>query len=326
MANKNRRIEMFNIYLRDFNRDLVYKKEELLEKIIKEFLDTIKIDLEKQDNILFDKGKDKKFWIDSYYIDENFYNIKLGYLRYNKKIIIREATTLKETGKKGKNEGDEEKQHFSIVLAKEKFKNVGLIIFESASRGIKINDLKNELNIYFNNFKKRLKETENSKNSLENLEITISSIPDKEFLQEIESFERISSLKVTVDSEKATLDAGIIYSQDNLTKKEVEIIYKPTFKSSLSKNKIKALHKTYTNSKNDKILRIKVEGRGKKGKIKLDTEGSKLNKYLEILLNDSGEISSSDIFDKYKQLFKNEIKDYLYNEMLELYGEDEIDN
>ena len=148
----------------------------------------------------------------------------------------------------------------------------------------------------------------------------IVAVPDKGFLDELVQMKRISLLKVTVDTEESTIDEDILFSGDNMAKKEIEIIYKPKQKKSFGTDTIEKYYKNFLTNENSKrkIKRIILEGRKEAGKIKLDTEGMKLSEYVRAELDDNGIIKSDDIFYKYGELINTRFKEYLKNIILEI--------
>lgn len=310
MKTKERKTEIYKIYLEDIEQEMEYSKTIILNEILDSFFKDntyVKGSNEKK----FVTSDSKLFWFDSFKKDKTISKVIMNYVIHNKKIDIVNVENLETTKQKEKNEGDKEKQHFLMNIYDKS--NKGIIVFENIMQGISMKTLENEI---FNFANKMIEEIY----KLINIKLKIVAVPDKGFLDELVQMKRISLLKVTVDTEESTIDEDILFSGDNMAKKEIEIIYKPKPKTSFGSDTIEKYYKNFLNNEKSKkkIKRIILEGRKEAGKIKLDTEGMKLSEYVRAELDDNGIIKSDDIFYKYGELINTRFKDYLKNVILEI--------
>jgi hypothetical protein len=303
MASKEVKTELHRIYIENIITHKDYNAKLILEGIIKDFFKLNKF-VSKKNEKIFKVDNNKICWIHNYSIDSDLLNVTVKYLVHNKNVNIRNAESLALTGHKSKDEGDEEKQHFTIKFYK-KF-NQCVIAFENTQRGIKIKYLKMMLKEYVEYILER-------KYKLEDIQFKIFSIPDKDFIEQIVNLERISLLSITVDSEKVTNDEDVIFSGDNQLRGNYDIIFRPKFRGTISKKKMIKYYQKFLNDDNvkEKVKRITVDGRNSNGKLKLDTDEIILHQYIKVDLNNDNVVSTSHIFIKMRDLLKHYFKDYL---------------
>lgn len=303
-----RRTEVYSIYINEIGTRKVLSKPIVLDKILRGFFSD-NLYKEQKNEIKFDiKKKNKIFWIDFFEEDKGLLKIKIDYALYNKKQNIIDINNLRITKKKYKNEGIDEKQHIVVKLYKNK--NIATLVFEKVVNGISISNIEDELIKYIE------RKSEKGK-----YELNIKPVPNQQFVEELLGMKRISLMKITVDREKLeNMDEDIMFAENNISRKDFDIIYKPTFGSSFSKKKIR---KYYENVYGDKIKRIVLEGKNTSGKIRLDTEGARLSKYIETNLDLDGLIDTGDIFNKYERFIIEEFSDYLSNIVLDMDNNDE---
>ncbi|GIW48761.1 MAG: hypothetical protein KatS3mg079_237 [Caloramator sp.] len=317
MSKVERKTEVYSIGVRNKKTLKDIEKNINFDIILKMFF---------KDNSVHKVKNDKIYWFDYCEINNDVIKIVLNYSKYNKNVSIIDVSTLAVTKTKNKNEGDLEKQHILIKILK---KNRAIMIFERVVQGIYTKSIEEEINNFIKqNMKQNLQLFEEIAVSLDNnikdindVEFYIRSVPNKDYLNELQNMKRISLIKVVVDKEKAKLDDDIEFSERTITRQEYDIIYKPVRGLSFSNIKVGDYVKKYLNGENDKIKRIIVEGKNNEGKIKLDTDGIKLNKYIETYLDDDGHINSKDLLNKYEKFVNQEFDEYLSNIILE--GDDD---
>lgn len=303
MAKKiQRRTEIYTIHINERGTQKLLSKPIILDKVLKDFFSN-NLYKKQENEVKFDiREKDKVFWINKYEQEDKLLKIKLDYAIYNKNQNIVDINNLRVTKKKYKNEGIDEKQHLLIKLYENK--NIAVLVFEKVVSGIAISNIEDELNKYIESILCK-----------ENIELKIRPVPNQQFIEELTSMKRISLMKITVDREKIKdMDEDIMFSENNISRKEFDIIYKPTRGSSFSKSKVR---RYYENVYGDKIRRIVLEGKNSSGKIRLDTEGARLSKYIETKLDLDGLIDTDDIFDKYEKFIIEEFSDYLSSIVLD---------
>lgn len=96
------------------------------------------------------------------------------------------------------------------------------------------------------------------------------------------------------------------------------MVFKPFPKLSFSKRNVKNYYTRYLNSGDNKVKRIVVEGKNQKNRVRLDTEGMRLSKYISTKLDIDGLVDTEDIFKNYNQLVNNDFKDYLNDIVLDI--------
>lgn len=301
MASKDRRSEVYSISLIDKSTLTLIGSNDILSNILTSFFTTRYTERspgKPVGNIFEIKKCDLTYFFekDDVIINDDLINVKLSYLISNKKLNIIDKHTLLKTGEKAKNEGDEEKQHLTIKL----FKNTGqaLLVFEKVTGGITISSITDELNKYINSSLY----TGLAFNSI----ISIKPTPGESFLADLLKAKRISLVKMTID--RADLNSDIDYGfsgEDDNLRDTAELIYKSKLKSKIKISQIEKLYNAHKTTPN-KILRIIVEASGESGKIKLDTEGAKMAKYIKTNLDLNGLVDTDDIISKFN-IFINSI-------------------
>ncbi|AUN23680.1 hypothetical protein RSJ22_12610 [Clostridium botulinum] len=144
--------------------------------------------------------------------------------------------------------------------------------------------------------------------------INIEIVPSPEFIDELMKMDRISLVKVIVDKEKLTNDEDILFSEENISRDEVEVSYKPIQNLSFSKQKVKKYYKNFQNQNcKNKISRMVIQGRKDKNAIRLDTECMKLSEYIDTKLDVDGLVDTNDILTKYTELVNKNFKEYFNN-------------
>jgi hypothetical protein len=314
---KSRKTEVYKILIseKQMERESTeYILKELKSKIIlKDFLE-----------YFYDKEVNKKYTLKSkdicYYInkvekDNDIRKVLLKYIKFNKRTNIVNIETLKSNYQKDKNEGDEEKQHYLIKTFKDT--NRAVLIFEKVSGAVTIGILQKDINKIYREWVKNIKG--NQKELLLQYEIKIESVPSPKFVDELMKMDKISLVKVAVDKEKLTNDEDILFSEENISRDEVEILYKPIQTFSFSKSKVKKYYEKFENGNSkDKIRRIVIEGRKNRNAIRLDTESMKLSEYIETKVDFNGLVDTNDILTKYTELVNKNFKEYFNNIFIDI--------
>lgn len=311
MPNKDRRTEVYNISLIDKNtRNLIHEPFSLSDFLLS-FFNEKKISISENDAILnifkYNKNNLTYFFEDDVIIEEDIIKVKFSYIISNKKVDILNASTLKKTGEKEKSDGDLERQHILIKLFKDT--SQALLIFEKIPSAINIGCIRDDFNIYLND---AFLNKYDSVNAL----IHIAPAPTEDFLEDLMNTKKISLVKLFVDRTKTITDPDLIIAGDSENVRDTaELTYKPTLKNIITREQAKGLYYSHKN-KPAKIFRIVVEANGENGKIRLDTEGAKMSKYIKTNLSIDGLVDTEDIFVKF-ETFVNSLPQHLINICIE---------
>ncbi|MDQ4680593.1 hypothetical protein, partial [Stenotrophomonas maltophilia group sp. RNC7] len=106
---------------------------------------------------------------------------------------------------------------------------------------------------------------------------------------------------------ESNIDEDIQFSEEGISRNNVDLIYKPIRGVSFGKKTIASYYKKYKNQKDNevtgkkKIQRIVLEGTNSRGRVRLDTEGARLSKYINTKLDENGLVDSNQIFYEYKK-------------------------
>jgi len=246
-----------------------------------------------------DSNKDMKYYIKAKGKINNPHNIqciKWAYIKYNKETPIVNINTKKQTKAKGKNEGDEEKQHLSVRYYTEK-DNVAAIAFEKIQGAISIKNIEYELNKY-------IKEKTLMPNYLV---IEMHSLPSEEFIKSLKAMNRITLVELTADKNLAAIDEDLQFSGDNENERDAfELKYKAKRAASLPKKDIESFFKKYkAHNGKGKILRVKVSGNGANGIVRLDTEYAKLSTHSKVDVDASGNVDTDKLFSIQNELLES---------------------
>lgn len=238
---------------------------------------------------------------------DSIINVLMEYIKYDKQLKIVDKDTLEKKFEKSKNQGDLEKQHYLIETLNNS--NKALLVWEKILGAITIGQIEIQMK---NDFKKWIevnyKDEEEKKKYLLGYTIKIYSIPSKNLIEELLKLDKISILKATVKKEKLTLDEDIIFSEENISREDVELIYKPKKGLSFSSIKVKKYIESF--KKGGDIKKIVINGSKDGSLITLNTELMKMSEYVDVKEGIDGLINSEDLFDKYKNLISNK-EEYL---------------
>lgn len=306
VKNKDRKTELYRVWITDIsNNGQDYNDQIILENIINDFFNKNLFNPVVK-NVYEIKNKDLKYWFSSCENDNNILKVKLSYAIYNRNLKIINVDSFKTSKYKGKNEGDEEKQH--LLIQHYPNNNKSVLVFERVTGAVTISALKKELNKYFHSCYPDLKDCT----------ICISPVPSPDFLNELARMSRISLLKITVDREKSSIDEDIIFSEDNVCRDDVELVFKPFSKLSFSRFNVERYYKKFLEDNDKKVKRIVVEGKNERNRVRLDTEGMRLSKYISTALDLDGLVDTENIYENYEKLVKEDFKDYLSDIVLDI--------
>ena len=245
--------------------------------------------------------------------------VLIKYIKYNKKVNVVDKDTLEKKYEKAKNQGDLEKQHYLIKTSNS---NKALLIWEKILGAVTVCMFEKNINSEFRLWiKEEFKNDKEKKLELLQYHIKIYSIPSKKFLEEIECLDKISLLQVEVEKEKLTGDEDIKFSEENISRDVVDIIYKPINGLSFSKSKVKKYVKN--NMRKVEVKKIIIQGKKEGNPIRLDTEFMKVSEYVEIKEDSNGLIDSKDIFDELKKFIERDEDIFLNNIYIEQEDDDE---
>lgn len=283
--------------------------------ILKDFIDYYYINYvhtEENDRKVQINSKNICYYIDSASTSEEMNSVVLKYIKFNKSTNVVNIKTLESQYKKDKNEGDEERQHYLVKTYSGI--NRAILIYERITGAVSIGKINAQMNRAFKGWIKDKYIDEEERKYLLGFEIKIEIVPSPDFIEELSKMDKISLLKVTVEKERIVTDEDIIYSEDNISRKDIDIIYKPIPKLSFSKSKIISYFNNYVNNRT-KIKRIVINGRRDGNNIALDTEQMKLSKYIHAEVDIDGLINSEDILNKYKNLVDESFNEY-FNDII----------
>ena len=241
------------------------------------------------------------YYMDSVEEKNDVRMVKLNYIKFNKNTTVVDIDSLTAKYKKDKNDGDEEYQHYVIKT----YNNINraVLVFEKITGAVTITMLKAHLNKAYREWVKNnyTKEEQEEKQELLGYAINIKAVPSPDFIEELEKLDKISLLKITVDKEKLTKDEDINFSEENISRPDVDITYKPIQGLSFSKSKMKQYFKIFEEQTGkSRIKRIVINGRKEGNGISLDTEQMKLSKYIKMEVDSEGFVDSKSIFSKYR--------------------------
>lgn len=238
---------------------------------------------------------------------EKLRKVLIEYIKYDKNLKVVDKDTLEQKFVKSKNHGDLEKQHYLLETYTDI--NKALIVWEKVLGAVTISLIEKDFNSKYRDWiKKKYENYDEKRKELLGYNIKIYAIPSKNFIEELLGLDRISVLKVSVEKEKFSADEDILFSEENISRDDVEIIYKPISGLSFSKTKVKQYVENFKKSK--KINKIVIKGTKNNSSITLNTELIKMNETLDIKEGIDGLVDSEDLFSKFQELIDDKY-DYL---------------
>ena len=235
-------------------------------------------------------SSEKVVWLDSYTdLKDGNYNIIFKSAKYNHVRNEIDTETMQELGtRKRQQDGDEEKTHLCIRLAKGQ--NRFLAVHESNHYGISINCIVDYLNTQFVRYNE---DTDDKYHYTLSHEI----MPGDDFLDSLKKARTTSALKLTVSKEDIR-DDFMQFANRNDIEDEVEIWFKrPKGAKKFPDNLIKAYYDDMQS--NNRIKKISVRGTNAAGQFEIDTDLMKMKHYLSVKAESvTNEVNSEDFFTK----------------------------
>ena len=235
-------------------------------------------------------SSEKVVWLDSYTdLKDGNYNIIFKSAKYNHVRNEIDTETMQELGtRKRQQDGDEEKTHLCIRLAKGQ--NRFLAVHESNHYGISINCIVDYLNTQFVRYNE---DTDDKYHYTLSHEI----MPGDDFLDSLKKARTTSALKLTVSKEDIRNDF-MQFANRNDIDDEVEIWFKrPKGAKKFPDNLIKAYYDDMQS--NNRIKKISVRGTNAAGQFEIDTDLMKMKHYLSVKAESvTNEVNSEDFFTK----------------------------
>ena len=235
-------------------------------------------------------SSEKVVWLDSYTdLKDGNYNIIFKSAKYNHVRNEIDTETMQELGtRKRQQDGDEEKTHLCVRLAKGQ--NRFLAVHESNHYGISINCIVDYLNTQFVRYNE---DTDDKYHYTLSHEI----MPGDDFLDSLKKARTTSALKLTVSKEDIR-DDFMQFANRNDIDDEVEIWFKrPKGAKKFPDNLIKAYYDDMQS--NNRIKKISVRGTNAAGQFEIDTDLIKMKHYLSVKAESvTNEVNSEDFFTK----------------------------
>lgn len=269
------------------------KKYKMPENLKNDIKDSAELILEKPKN---DRKKDVKSKKKIIYLadiknleDENTIILEFISAKYARIRTVIDTNTLKEQElkKKGRDDGDEESVSIGIKFLEN---NEAICVYEynrdAAGFQLLIQYLQEEI----------LK-IHKDKNDGIGYKLKTEQKVSKDFLAALKKTEKITAVKITVDSEDATASEIKEISGRSDLSEDVEIIYKPSGKNILT-NTVKKFFEIYNDSQR-KIKKVYVESKGENGNpLHFDTEEMREKEILDVEETYSGEVDKGDLYDQ----------------------------
>lgn len=234
-------------------------------------------------------------------------NVIIEYIKYDKQLKVVDKDTLEKKFEKSKNQGDLEKQHYIIQTLDKS--NKALIVWEKVLGAVTIGLIEKNINSAFRKWiRSNYENDKDKKHELLGFHIKIYPIPSKDIFVELSNLDKVSLMKVTVKKEELTFDEDIVYSEDNISREDIDLTYKPIQGLSFSKTKVEGYVRKFING--EKIKRILISGKRDGNLITLNTELMKMSEYIDVKVGEDGLVDSEDLFKKYYDLI-NKDNEYL---------------
>lgn len=276
------------------------KKYKMPENLKNDIKDSAELILEKPKN---DRKKDVKSKKKIIYLadiknleDENTIILEFISAKYARIRTVIDTNTLKEQElkKKGRDDGDEESVSIGIKFLEN---NEAICVYEynrdAAGFQLLIQYLQEEI----------LK-IHKDKNDGIGYKLKTEQKVSKDFLAALKKTEKITAVKITVDSEDATASEIKEISGRSDLSEDVEIIYKPSGKNILT-NTVKKFFEIYNDSQR-KIKKVYVESKGENGNpLHFDTEEMREKEILDVEETYSGEVDKGDLYDQMIRCLSN---------------------
>lgn len=235
-------------------------------------------------------SSEKVVWLDSYTdLKDGNYNVIFKSAKYNHVRNEIDTETMQELGtRKRQQDGDEEKTHLCVRLAKGQ--NRFLAVHESNHYGISINCIVDYLNTQFIRYNE---DTDDKYHYTFSHEI----MPGDNFLDALKKARTTSALKLTVSKEDIR-DDFMRFANRNDIDDEVEIwLKRPKGAKKFPDNLLRAYYNDMQS--NNRIKKISVRGTNAAGQFEIDTDLIKMKHYLSVKAESvTYEVNSEDFFTK----------------------------
>lgn len=197
--------------------------------------------------------------------------------------LINAETLIKRDNPKELTEGEEEKTHFAIGFkAKEAY-----LLLETKHGGVSIGKLVNYIN-------KHLKQLRGNAQR-----IMYELIVEGDFLSKVRDMSRVISAEIYTNSNLLTdtFLKDVTMSQE--VRHEVELIFKAKKGRSIKATMIRSLYNLFASAEERKISRMKIAGKSSDDDfLLLDTDRLAESEYIEVELDDNGQVITSSIIPK----------------------------
>lgn len=276
------------------------KKYKMPENLKNDIKDSAELILEKPKN---DRKKDVKSKKKIIYLadiknleDENIIILEFISAKYARIRTVIDTNTLKEQElkKKGRDDGDEESVSIGIKFLEN---NEAICVYEYNRDAAGFQPLIQYL-------QEEILKIHKDKNDGIGYKLKTEQKVSKDFLAALKKTEKITAVKITVDSEDATASEIKEISGRSDLSEDVEIIYKPSGKNILT-NTVKKFFEIYNDSQR-KIKKVYVESKGENGNpLHFDTEEMREKEILDVEETYSGEVDKGDLYDQMIRCLSN---------------------
>ena len=273
---------------KDSKDESTYDISQIVDSFTKMLLFVIAKDLRarKQDN----KTIEKVIWLDSFLdLKDGNYDLIFKSAKYNHVRKEIDTETMQELGtRKRRQDGDEEKTHLCIRLAKGQHRFIA--VHESNHYGISIKCILDYLNEQFSAYNE-------DTNDKYHYSLSHEIMPGDDFLEMLKTARTITMLKLIVSKDDLNDEFMRFAGRDEIDD-EVEICLKrPPKAKRFPENLIKSYYEDMQS--NNKIKRIIAKGTNPSGFFQADTDLIKMKHYLSVkgeIVTD--EVDSFDFFEK----------------------------
>ena len=306
MSNQEQRktVAIYFYYLtiskyKDVTDDSAYNISQVVDVFSKllSYVVSKKLTARKKNNV----ASEKVVWLDSYKdLKNGNFDIIFKSAKYNHVRNEIDTETMLERGRRKRpQDGDEEKTHLCIRLAKGQSRF--LAVHESNHYGITLNCIIEYLNEQFTKY------NEDEKDSY-HYSIESEIMPGEDFLSSIKKAKTMSLLKLTVSKDDIK-DDFMRFAGRNDIADDVEICLKrPKGAKRFPENLIKEYFRESQDKVKGKIKKIVVKGTNESGRFEVDTELMKMKHFLSVNGEKvTNEVDSSDFFEK-AQAFIDEMR------------------
>lgn len=242
-------------------------------------------------------GQKRVAYLSDYSLDSSKSVIFLRFTsaKYDSVRTVIDTNTLIEKSNltKSQQDGEEEYNHMAIRFIDN---NKAVCVYESNKEGIGMTKAIEYLNT-------KIKATHVEKKDNKLYKIKHENLVSKDFLDALENIDRITMVKLSVNREQINVSDQKAFAQKNDLHNTVDIILKPAGRGlGILSDTVKDFYKMYNNP-GSIVKSVTIEGEGEqKEPIKFDTEAMKKKEYISVKGNSRGEVITSSINSKFKEL------------------------